>query len=296
MKASKLWKVTVRTSAAGEDAAGVLLECTFGTPATTYYDFQENASEVSVYLASNPADKIFKSKLRLRLRKLAGDLGTAPAKLTVVRIAPRNWAESWKRHFKPLSIGSRLLIKPPWSKQRPRKGQIAVVLEPGLSFGTGNHPTTAYCLAELARYRVAAKGQSFLDLGTGSGILAIAAARLGYRPIQALDFDSDAVRIARTNARANGVVSIRFFKADIAALSRPARETFSIVCANLLSTLLIAHRDRILCRVAEDGKLVLAGILKAEFPRVEREYRRAGWVLQTSKIAGEWRSGTWRRK
>ena len=135
-----------------------------------------------------------------------------------------DWAESWKRHFKPIEIGDALLVKPSWSKRRPRKNQAVVILDPGLSFGTGQHPTTAFCLREIVRLKLAKERgrlarefktrhhadepsalQSFLDIGTGSGILAIAAAKLGYQPVHAFDFDAEAVRIARANARANRV-------------------------------------------------------------------------------------------
>ena len=120
-------------------------------------------------------------------------------------IRHEDWAESWKRHFKPIEIGRRLLIKPSWSRRRPKPHQQVVVLDPGLSFGTGQHPTTAFCLAEVARLVKNAPARSFLDIGTGSGILAIAAARLNYQPIWAFDFDPEAVRMARANAQTNQV-------------------------------------------------------------------------------------------
>ena len=123
------------------------------------------------------------------------------------KVPPEDWAESWKRHFKPIEIGGDLLILPSWSKRKPKTGQAVVVLDPGLSFGTGQHATTSFCLNEIVKLRRSSKASelSLLDGGTGSGILAIAAAKLGYKPVEAFDFDPVSVRVARANATSNGV-------------------------------------------------------------------------------------------
>jgi ribosomal protein L11 methyltransferase len=232
----------------------------------------------------------------LRQLVLAG-LDPHPGTATLVHIRPQNWAESWKRHFKPLEIHSRLLIRPSWSKRKPKRGQAVVVLEPGLSFGTGNHPTTAYCLEELVAHRTEATAQGMLDLGTGSGILAIAAARLGYAPIEALDVDPDAIRIARENARTNHAAGqIHFSCSRVEKLSENPRRKFPVVCANLISNLLIQERKRILSKVQDKGILVLAGILKVEFEAVAKAFQSAGMRLLRSQSRGEWRSGTWAKR
>ena len=153
-------------------------------------------------------------------------LKTGPGPGKDLKNTPRvDWAESWKRHFQPIEIGDRLLIKPSWSKRRARKNQAVVVLDPGLSFGTGQHPTTEFCLSELVRCGKKKAARSFLDIGTGSGILAITAAKLGYSPVHAFDFDPEAVRTARSNASANGVQNqVRISRADVdktAGFTRP---------------------------------------------------------------------------
>jgi ribosomal protein L11 methyltransferase len=224
-------------------------------------------------------------------------LKIGPGRISLARVRREDWAESWKRHFKPIEIGPALLIKPSWSRRRPRQGQALVVLDPGLSFGTGQHPTTAFCLEQLAARRARGKeAQSFLDIGTGSGILAIAAARLGYAPIDAFDFDPEAVRVARANARRNRVSGrIRFFRQDVTRLPRRAKRKYSLVCANLISSLLVAERDRILARLSDDGLLVLAGILKTEFQKVRKAYEAAGLRLAASRAQNEWRSGSFAR-
>jgi ribosomal protein L11 methyltransferase len=185
-----------------------------------------------------------------------------------------------------------LLIKPGWIKRVPRKNQVVVVLDPGLSFGTGNHPTTAFCLRELATRRKSGTTQSFWDIGTGSGILAISAVKLGYAPVRAVDFDPDAVRVARENAQKNGVLKkLSLARQDITQLPASGRESYDFICANLISNLLVAERRKIVSRLRAGGRLVLAGILKEEFAQVQRAYEELGLKLASSRIEGEWRSG-----
>jgi ribosomal protein L11 methyltransferase len=148
------------------------------------------------------------------------------------------------------------------------------------------------------RHRKPATRQAFLDIGTGSGILAIAAARLGYAPIDAFDFDPEAVRVACANAQRNRVLNkLQFFEQDIKKLSRTGPK-YSLICANLISNLLIDARPRILAKLRNDGIVVLAGVLRNEFVKVQRAYEEAGLELLKCGVQKEWRSGTfvWRAK
>jgi ribosomal protein L11 methyltransferase len=224
-------------------------------------------------------------------------LDIGPGSISLTRIAQSDWAECWKLHFKPVVIGSALLLKPSWSRRRPRKGQAVVILDPGLSFGTGRHPTTAFCLRELVAQRPRAGARSCLDVGTGSGILAIAAAKLGYGPVDAMDCDPECIRIARANARRNRVSArIRFLQQDLTGLPRRSARKYSVICANLVSSLLWAERERILARLNADGVLMVAGILKPEFGQVRTGFESAGLRLVASRTQNEWHSGafTWR--
>ena len=223
-------------------------------------------------------------------------LSVGSARISIVKLPRENWADSWKRHFPALEIGKELLVKPSWINRKLKPGQKLVVLDPGLSFGTGQHPTTGFCLREIARHAKAEKPRSFLDMGTGSGSLAIAAVKLGYTPVEAFDFDPQCVKVSHDNARRNRVESqIRITQADLTKLPRRAAKQYDFVCANLLANLLIAERDRILARVKPDGVLVVAGILKREFPEVQSVYEAAKWQLVASKVEKEWRSGTFVR-
>lgn len=289
-----LWKISVATTPEAEDAVAELLGTVFNCSASSYFDVEKQTCVVSVY---------FSGKAFL-LRKVREDISTGlsqikscglkigSGKIKTAKVRREDWAESWKRHFKPMEIGGALLVKPSWSKKRPRKNQAVVVLDPGLSFGTGRHPTTEFCLAEICRRGKTGSRQSFLDIGTGSGILAIAAAKLGYERVRAIDFDPEAVRVARGNAKSNGVLKkIKPVRGDVRKLSARPDEKFDLVCANLISNLLIAERRTIAAQLKPCGILVLAGILKPEFPEVQKEFESLGLKLISSRSEREWRSG-----
>jgi ribosomal protein L11 methyltransferase len=295
MKQKPLRRISIATTPEAEDAVAELLGATSGQPAVRFLDVATQTSVVSVYSARKtiPAAKI-RDNIRSGLKRIKNcGLKTGSGKITVSKVRREDWAESWKRHFKPIEIGGKLLVKPSWSRRRPLKNQAVVALDPGLSFGTGQHPTTSFCLGEIVKRRTNDRPQSFLDLGTGSGILAIAAAKLGYEPVHALDLDPEAVRIARANARANGVLNrIKITHGDVTKLPRPAPRQYDLICANLISDLLILERKRIVKRLRRGGTLVLAGILRREFSRVQTAYEKSGLKAASAKSEREWRSGS----
>jgi ribosomal protein L11 methyltransferase len=288
----RLWKIAVRIAPEAEDAVIELFRAVFGQPASVYSDVAKRSTIASAFVDSVSE----RQRLELRrgldaIREAGIELG--PGRISVQSIARENWAESWKRHFKPLEISSRLLVIPSWSKQKPRPGQAVVVLDPGLSFGTGHHPTTAFCLEQIACLRNGRARQSLLDIGSGSGILSIGAAKLGYSPVVAFDFDRDAVRVAKENAKANGV-RLQLSQQDLTELPERSPKRFDVVCANLIYDLLIQERLKIINRLAPRGTLVLAGILKEQFPKVERAFEGMAFRLVASRSGKEWRSGTFR--
>jgi len=289
----KLWQVCITTTAEAEEAAIEALANEFGAVASCYTDSETHIAQVSVYLEAKPANSAAALKtLRARLNaaKLGG-LAIGLGKVEFREIKRENWAESWKRHFKPLAIGNSLLLKPSWSPRKPKPGQRVIVLDPGLSFGTGHHATTSFCLSEVVRF-CKHGGGSFIDIGTGSGILAIAAAKLGAKPIEAFDFDPEAVRVAKENARRNRVErKLKLAQQDVTKIPRKGPRRFDLVCANLISNLLVAERERIISRVAPTGTLVLAGILQTEFDSVRKSFEARGLQLVRQRDEKEWSSG-----
>ena len=296
MSASALWEISVVTAFAAEEPVAALLEKIYGTPASIYQQAERNQSRVAVYLskAERAADRLRLQAGLISLRDLG--LATAPGSIRIKRLARRNWAESWKHHFPPIEIGGRLLILPDWSKRRARPNQITVRLNPGLSFGTGQHHTTRFCLEQIAACRSPQGGQSFLDIGTGSGILAVAAARLGYRPVRAIDLDPIAIRVARQNASRNGVSrEITFSREDFMACRARSAVKYSLICANLTADLLENQGGRIVNRLKLDGRLDLSGVLRTEFARIESVYRGLGLRLLAKRAEKEWQSGLFSR-
>jgi ribosomal protein L11 methyltransferase len=293
------WKVSVATTLEAEDAVSELLGQIFHWPVSSYHDLEKKRNRVTAFLPHAVPPRSIKELRRglIHIKDCGLDIG--PGTVSVAKVRREDWAESWKRHFKPIEIGNALLVKPSWSRKRPKPGQAVVVLDPGLSFGTGQHPTTAYCLEEIVRYSHVKHGSSskhrqfFLDIGTGSSILAIAAAKLGYERIRAFDFDREAVRIARANARENGVLNkIKITHSDAAKLPIRPKKRYDVVCANLISDLLFRERKRIIAQVNTNGVLVLAGILKIEFLEVRRAYENSGLKMISTRSKKEWQSGS----
>jgi ribosomal protein L11 methyltransferase len=164
-----------------------------------------------------------------------------------------DWAERWKQFHEPVLIGDRVLVRPPWVEPRP--GTLDLVVDPGQAFGTGAHPTTRLSLELLLELDPAG---SFADLGCGSGVLAIAAAQLGFSPVAAVDNENAALAATRANAAANGVSLDRLERMDLRAERLPAAET---IAANLMRPLLL----RLASRMEEpSGALILSGLLDEE--------------------------------
>src|SRR6266404_704756 len=163
-----LWKISVAIAPDAEDPISHLLQKITGQPAVIYVDAKRQTTIATVYLdASSRWTSATQATLRSALKELraSGLHHVQGRRIKVEKLRREDWAESWKRHYKPLEIGSRLLLKPSWSKRKPKKGQALVILDPGLSFGTGHHPTTRFCLEQLARNRDPARHQSLLDIG-----------------------------------------------------------------------------------------------------------------------------------
>jgi ribosomal protein L11 methyltransferase len=299
MKSTTLWQISVTTAREAEEATAALLERLFGQPASIYSPDGQATSVATVYASQKPDQVQSKREaLAAGLTFLADcGLNLGPTKSVIRKVPREDWASSWKKYFKTIEIGSALLIKPSWSKRRARPGQSVVTLDPGLSFGTGQHPTTHFCLRQLVQTRKPGRAQSFLDIGSGSGILAIAAAKLGYRPVHGFDNDAVAVRVAKANARKNRILDkVQFTRRDLTQTGPTSRIAYDLICANLVHDVLISEAERIASRLARSGKLVLAGLLTSQFADAAEAYARLGFELETARTEGEWRSGAFARK
>jgi ribosomal protein L11 methyltransferase len=206
-----------------------------------------------------------------RLMRAAGMInGRARGRLAT--ITDPGWATMWQRRFAPLRVGRRILIVPPWDRRRePRR--ISIVIQPGQAFGTGHHPSTAGVLRVLDALMSDARAprRGALDVGTGSGVLALAMKLMGAERIVAIDVDEVALDNARDNAELNGLSrKIRFSAIPLGSV----RGKFDLITANILSTVLIEMAPELVRRLALGGTLILGGILSREAPAVTRRFRK----------------------
>ncbi len=235
--------------------------------------------KVSGYFEVNPEIEIVRSALldALRIYNLAPALLFG---LKVREVPDRDWLAEWKKDWQPVEVGH-FIIAPPWSEVTNAGGRIVIRIEPGMAFGTGTHETTRLCLKAIEKYF---RGGSFLDVGTGTGILAMAAAKMwpGAR-VEALDTDADAIEIAGENARLNGVGGQIEFRTGSVTEHTPSAD---LVCANLTAPVIVALLPSLLG--ATCGRLVLSGILASQLELVQSrllELGADGFEIQTD---GEW--------
>ncbi len=193
-------------------------------------------------------------------------------------VAERDWLAEWKQNWQPVEVG-RFIIAPPWTDIAGAHDRLIIRIEPGMAFGTGTHETTRLCLNAIQKYFT---GGSFLDVGTGTGILAIAAAKLGAR-VEACDTDADAIEIARENARVNNVADqINFWVGSIDEATASA----DLVCANLTADVIVPLARTLVSLTC--GKLILSGILETQVEMVQAALRDSGITDVEIEQDGEW--------
>ena len=205
-----------------------------------------------------------------------------------------DWAEAWKRHVGILRVGRRIVIRPTWRRHRRRPGDVVVAMDPGMAFGTGLHPTTRLCLAGIERWadegrlaRGLARDRSarLLDVGCGSGILAIAAGLLGAGELVAVDTDPIAVEATLANAGRNRLARrLRAFRGSLPSGAGP----FDLVAANLIASLLVALAGDLARELAPGGRLLASGIFVDREPDVRRAFAAAGLHVVRRDAEGDW--------
>jgi ribosomal protein L11 methyltransferase len=205
--------------------------------------------------------------------------------LHVRTLKEEDWANAWKEHYHVLHLGARIVIKPSWREYAPQPGEIVLELDPGMAFGTGLHPTTRMCLIALEEF--IRPGMRVLDVGTGSGILAIAAAKLGAAHIDALDVSSVAVDVARANAAANGVgdrVQVSLGSLD----PQRAATGYDLVVANIIARTIADLAPQLVVALAPGAPLIAGGIIGGRVDEPALALAAAGLVDLTMRQEGDW--------
>jgi ribosomal protein L11 methyltransferase len=245
---------------------------------------------VRTYLPSEPDPAPACEQIERALWHL-GQLRPVSA-LQVRRVAEEDWANAWKAHFPVYHVGTRIVIKPSWLDYTARPGEVIVELDPGMAFGTGQHPTTQLMLLALEQHLQ--PGQTVLDLGTGSGILAIAAARLGAAHVLALDTDPVAVAAARENVfrnRLEAVIAVRQGSLDVSGRTTDHdREQVQVdlVLANIIASVIRDLAPGLARALRPGGTLIASGIIAERLDEVIAALRRAGATSIEPAVDGDW--------
>lgn len=287
---------------------GVVVEPAW-TPGDEGPEFRYDAARPSVLRTYVPLDERAEDT-RQRVEQALWHLGQmrSVGPLRTRALQEEDWANAWKQHYTVLRVGERIVIVPSWLEHHPAPDDVVLRLDPGMAFGTGLHPTTQLCLRLLERY--VRPGQHVLDLGTGSGILAIAAARLGADAVLALDNDPVAVAVAAENVARNGVgerVTVaegslgagtrlgHWLSGDFGPPEAPAPSAaapgpgpFDLIVANLIARALALLAADLAAALAPGAALISSGILDAREAEVRAAFDAAGLRLVERHAEGEW--------
>ena len=266
-----------------------------------YWDYVDEAllqektgvSRVTFYLERNEAalDVIARVRMAMsELKKARPECG--PLLLTIDNVADADWENNWKRFYKPMEIGERLLVVPQWEEARD-DGRVKLVLNPGLTFGTGSHATTRLCLQALDKY--IRGGEKILDLGCGSGILSIAALVLGAKEAFACDIDEKCVDVAYENAALNGVGRDRYTVRWGDVLTDKALQAefgggYDMVVANIVADVIMGLSDKVRPFLKEGGLFLCSGIIDDRAEEVFTKLRADGWTVIEQHDSEGWYS------
>jgi len=236
---------------------------------------------VSVYMAEerNPAESVAFVKERL-------DLMGIEYELTLSGMKEEDWANSWKKYYKPIRIAHRLMVVPTWEEYEPKEGDLILKMDPGMAFGTGTHETTRLCATLTEDYMK--PGARVLDVGTGSGILAIAASKLGAEEVMAYDIDPVAVRVAQENCDVNGCTNVTCGISDLLAGVDTKGGLYDFVCANIVADIIVRMAGDIICYMKPGGLLAVSGIIDTQADRVRAALEQGGLAHILTRAENDW--------
>ncbi len=282
-------RVAVDGSEIAAEAASLLLREAGCNGVATDIGAHDEVVAVTGYLPED--DRLHSSRRKIEAALLVlpelGIEGTS-TEANVQMVEEEDWANAWKQYFKPIRVGRHLIVTPPW--ETPDAGELdkVIVIDPGMAFGTGTHPTTQLCLAALEDYIRPEANQHVADIGTGSGILAIGAAKLGAESIFATDIDPLAARIAGENAKVNGVhveIADRFDSAT----------QYDVLVANILANTLIELAEKFAASIRAGGIYIASGIIEGRENDVRLLTEVEGFIALETRHQGEWVALVFRR-
>ncbi len=242
--------------------------------------------QLKAYFADQADSQVLRRQVVAALDQLPGLAGQPHLVGEPSSVRMEDWAENWKQHFSTTKVGSRLIVRPSWEAYQPLDDEVMIQLDPGMAFGTGTHGTTLLCLEMIAELLAQPQPpQSLLDVGTGSGILALGAAALGCKTILANDIDPEACRVARENAEING------FHELIQITAEPLEQLsgrFDLVVANILAEENVRLKDELLKHLQPGGWLVLSGILREKEQLVRDGFKDLPLRAYPTRLQDDW--------
>ena len=241
---------------------------------TGYYEVDEKLRDRLMFIESELN--------RIKGLELGMDLGKLETRTHSV--AEEDWTESWKKAFKPFRLGAHMLIKPSWETVETLPGDHVIEIDPGMAFGTGTHETTGMCVRLVEKY--VKPGDTAIDIGTGTGILAIAAAHMGAKRVLATDLDAVAVRVARENVKINGFEGA--IEMRCGDLLEVVDEQADVVIANIIADVIIGLAAPVKPYVADGGVFICSGIAVNRLEDVLAALNAAGYEVLDTLVEGEW--------
>lgn len=246
--------------------------------------YRQDHALIKAYYAPDSNMEEILLRIREGLDRAAEYVDTGKSEITTARVSEEDWENSWKKYYKPVAVGSRILIKPQWEPAPEDGRDVVIELDPGMAFGTGTHETTRMCLSLLEKYIV--PGCSLLDVGTGSGILSVGAVKLGCGKVQAVDIDPVAVKVAGENAALNQVEKeISIVCGDLTSC---ISGTYHIVVANIIADAVIRLSEDIRRFMKPGGLYITSGIIEGRLGDVKEALNMHGFEVAEILREGEW--------
>ena len=247
----------------------------------TILEADRTRAAVSVFIPTikSPAESELFIKQRLT------DLGIE-FELTHEGVCEEDWADSWKQYYKPIKTGKRLVIVPIWEEYTPEEGETVVLMDPGMAFGTGTHETPRLCAGFVEKYTT--EGCSVLDVGCGSGILAIAAAKVGAGNCFACDIDPVAVRVAKENTELNSTPNVKCEVSDLLRQVERVEGGYNVIVANIVADIIIRLAPDVGEYLAEDGVFIVSGIIEERAGEVLTALDAAGYKVEDERYENGW--------
>ena len=237
-------------------------------------------ASVSVYL---PAERSVPECMAFLQDRFAQS-GLKPIKIEVVGVKEEDWANAWKAYYKPIRVGKRLVIVPAWENYRAEPGDLIVRMDPGMAFGTGTHETTRLIIGLLETYTK--PGCKMLDVGTGSGILAICASKLGAGECFAYDIDPMAVRVATENVKDSGLANIHCGQSDL--LKGVKKQPYDLICANLVADIILRMIPDLSPLMGAETVLLASGIILERADEVKQCFETYGYRIIDQPVENGW--------